>query len=154
MFHRLLVPVDLTAKNQRAVEVARDLAAQSGGEVFLLHVIETLDLPFSELEDFYGRLEARATDRLQPFARLLDDDGVRFSGHIVYGKRANKVLEFADEHSTDLIILDSHRIEPGKLGKGFATLSYHIAIAASCPVLLVKGGAPSSDDSSATGDIQ
>ena len=153
MFHRLLVPVDLTAKNQRAVEVARDLAAQSGGEVFLMHVIETLDLPFAELEDFYGRLEVQATERLQPFARLLDEDGVRFSGHIVYGKRAEKVLEFAEDHSADLIILDSHRIEPGKLGKGFATLSYHIAIAASCPVLLVKG-AVSSDDSSTSGDIK
>jgi len=153
VFQRLLVPVDLTAKNRRAVEVARDLAAQSDGEVFLMHVIETLDLPFAELEDFYARLELRATERLQPFAQLLDDEDVRFSGHIVYGKRAEKVLEFADEHSADLIILDSHRIEPGKLGKGFATLSYHIAIAAHCPVLLVKG-AVSSDDSSASGDIQ
>jgi nucleotide-binding universal stress UspA family protein len=153
VFHRLLVPVDLTAKNQRAVEVARDLARQSGGEVFLMHVIETLDLPFAELEDFYSRLEVQATERLQPFARLLDEDGVRFSGHIVYGKRAEKVLEFAEDHSADLIILDSHRIEPGKLGKGFATLSYHIAIAASCPVLLVKG-AVSSDDSSTSGDIK
>ena len=45
MFRRLLVPVDLTPKNVRAVEAARDLATQSGGEVFLLHVIETLDRP-------------------------------------------------------------------------------------------------------------
>lgn len=139
MFRRLLVPVDLTPKNQRAVRVASDLAREAGGEVFLLHVIETLDLPFEELEDFYDRLQVQATERMQPYAASLADAGVQVSGHIVYGKRADRVLEFADENAVDLIILDSHKIEPGKPGKGFATLSYQIAIVASCPVLLVKG---------------
>jgi nucleotide-binding universal stress UspA family protein len=145
VFRRLLVPVDLTPKNARAVEVARDLALQSGGEVFLLHVIETLDLPFEELEDFYDRLQAKATDAMRPHAEVLDAAGVSASGHILYGKRHEKVLEFAEEHGADLIILDSHRIEPKRPGRGFATLSYRIAITASCPVLLVKG-APAARD--------
>jgi len=139
VFRRLLVPVDLTPKNARAVEVASGLALQSGGEVFLLHVVETLDLPFEELADFYDRLQAQAASKMQPYAEMLDSAGVPVSGHILYGKRHEKVLEFADEHSADLIIVDSHRIEPGKPGKGFATLSYRIAITATCPVLLVKG---------------
>ena len=139
MFGRLLVPVDLTPKNLRAVEAARDLALLSEGEVFLLHVIETLDLPFHELEDFYDRLQAKAAAGLQPHSRRLEEAGVRSSGHILYGKRHEKVLEFAADQEVDLIILDSHRIEPGKPGKGFATLSYRIAITAPCPVLLVKG---------------
>lgn len=154
MFQRILIPVDLTPKNNRAVEVARDLAGSPGCEVFLLHVIETLDLPFEELEDFYGRLEKRATEQLQPLAAILDSAEVAVSGHIVYGKRAEKVIEFAQDHSADLIILDSHRIEPGKLGKGLATLSYQIAIVAQCPVLLVKGRSTASDDSPISGDFQ
>jgi nucleotide-binding universal stress UspA family protein len=154
MFRRLLVPVDLTPKNSRAVEVARDLAAQSDGEVFLLHVIETLDLPFEELEDFYDRLQTQAASRMQPLAEVLDTAGVVFGGHIVYGKRAEKVIEFADDHDVDLIILDSHPIEPGRLGKGLATLSYQIAIVARCPVLLVKGRAAAGGDSPTPGDIR
>jgi len=139
MFHRILVPVDMTPKNMRAVEAARDLASQSGGEVLLLHVIETLDLPFEELSEFYDRLQEQATDRMQPLASVLDEAGVRAGGHILYGKRDEKVLEFAAERSVDLIVVDSHRIEPGKPGKGLGTLSYRIALAARCPVLLVKG---------------
>ena len=153
MFRRLLVPVDLTPKNSRAVEVARDLAGQSGGEVLLLHVIETLDLPFEELEGFYKRLQTRATERLQPLAEILDAAGVAFSGEIVYGKRADKVTEFAADHDVDLIILDSHRVEPGRPGKGFATLSYHIAIVARCPVLLLKGRTQAAAESQTAGDI-
>ena len=145
MFHRLLVPVDLTPKNRRAVEVARDLALQSGGEVHLLHVIETLDLPFEELADFYARLERQATRKLTPFAALLDEAGVSAVAHIRYGKRAETVLEFATEHDVDLIILDSHRIVPGEVGKGLGTISYRVAIVAPCPVLLVKGGSRSLD---------
>ena len=115
MFRRILVPVDLTPKNLRAVEVACDLARQSGGEVELLHVIETLDLPFEELRDFYDRLQAQATDRLKPSLAVLEEAGVRVSGHILYGKRHEKILEFASEKSVDLIVLDSHRVEPGWL---------------------------------------
>lgn len=154
MFRKLLVPVDLTPKNARAVEVARDLALQSGGEVLLLHVIETLDLPFEELEDFYDRLQEQATMRMKPYARVLDEAGVTVSGHILYGSRHEKVLEFAEENSADVIIVDSHRIEPGKPGKGFATLSYRIALAASCPVLLVKGTPADAADSRTPGDVQ
>jgi len=141
MFHRVLVPVDMTPKNLRAIETARDLALQSDGEVLLVHVIETLDLPFEELSEFYDRLQERATDRMQPLAAVLDAAGVRVGGHILYGKRDEKVLEFAAERAADLIVVDSHRIEPGKPGKGLGTLSYRIALAAPCPVLLVKGRA-------------
>ncbi|MDX1395542.1 MAG: universal stress protein [Gemmatimonadota bacterium] len=150
MFRRLLVPVDLTPKNRRAVEVARDLALQWGGEVHLVHVIETLDLPFEELADFYDRLERRATAKLTPLARIVDEADVPVTVHILYGKRAETVIEFADEHDVDLIILDSHRIVPGKPGKGLGTLSYQIAIVAPSPVLLVKGG--SNGESTTPGD--
>ena len=59
MFDHVLVPVDLTDRNRRALEAASRLAGEDG-EVTLLHVIETLDLPFDELEDFYQRLHDRA----------------------------------------------------------------------------------------------
>ena len=63
MFRRILVPIELSDKDLRAVEAARSLARsneEGDTEVALLHVIETLDLPFEELEDFYGKLESRA----------------------------------------------------------------------------------------------
>lgn len=139
MFRDILVPVDITPKNRRAVEVARDLARASGGRVALLHVIETLDLPFDELREFYDRLERRATRDMEGLARLLRDGGIPFEGHVTYGERDRKIVEFAERHGSDLIVLDSHRVEPGRPGRGIATLSYRVAILAPCPVLLVKG---------------
>lgn len=139
MFETVLVPVDLTPKNRRAVELARDLATRVGSEVLLLHVIETLDLPFEELEDFYERLQDKAMLEMDPLVEILAAADVPVSSHIVFGRRAERVLVFARENSVDLMVLDSHRVRPGQPGKGTGTLSYQMAILAECPVLLVKG---------------
>ena len=58
MFHRILVPVDLTGKSLTAVDLAYEFAVESGAEVILLHVIETVEhIQFEELKNFYQRLE-------------------------------------------------------------------------------------------------
>lgn len=138
MFDRILVPVDLTEKNARAVETARDMAAEHGSQVTLLHVIETLDLPFEELEEFYRRLESKAARRMSELAAPLSEAGVPVAEQVVYGKRAEKIVEYAVENSVDLIILTSHRVDLRDPGSGWTTLSYKVAILAQCPVLLVK----------------
>jgi hypothetical protein len=42
MFKKILLPIDLTDRHGRVLVVAAELATQSGGEVILLHVIETI----------------------------------------------------------------------------------------------------------------
>lgn len=138
MFQRILVPVDLTQKNTHAVETARDLAAESGGTVTLLHVIETLDLPFEELEGFYARLEEKARRAMEEMAKPLQEAGLSFARRVSYGRRAEEIVDFAAEEDSDLIILSSHRIDLENPGSSWTTLSYKVAILAQCPVLLVK----------------
>ena len=138
MFQRILVPVDLTQKNTHAVETARDLAAESGGTVTLLHVIETLDLPFEELEGFYARLEEKARRAMEEMAEPLQEAGLSFARRVSYGRRAEEIVDFAAEEDSDLIILSSHRIDLENPGSSWTTLSYKVAILAQGPVLLVK----------------
>ncbi len=138
MFQRMLVPVDLTQQNAHAVETARDLAAESGGTVTLLHVIETLDLPFEELEGFYARLEEKARRAMNEMASPLQEVGLSFARRVSYGRRAEEIVDFAAEEDSDLIILSSHRIDLENPGSSWTTLSYKVAILAQCPVLLVK----------------
>ena len=137
-FRELLVPVDLTEKNRRAVEVARDLALETDGRVTLLHVIETLDLPFEELEEFYRQLETKAESVMGRLAAPLRAAEVPVAERVVYGKRAEEVVTWAEREAVDLIILSSHRVDLEDPGAGWATLSYKVAILAQCPVLLVK----------------
>ena len=137
MFDHVLVPVDLTDRNHRALEAAARLAGEDG-EVTLLHVIETLDLPFDELEDFYQRLHDRAQVEMDQMADPLSVSGVTVIQRVSYGNRLREILAHAEEDSTDLIVMSSRRLEISDPPTGFATLSHQVAILSRVPVLLVK----------------
>lgn len=138
MFRRVLVPVDLTEKNHRAIEVAAELAGKDG-EVTLLHVIERIEgVPDEELEGFYRALERRAGDVLSGWRQELGDRGVRAHSEIALGRRAPEIVRLAQDRDADLIVLGSHRVDPERPAEGLGTISHKVALLAQCPVLLVK----------------
>jgi len=64
VFKRILVPLDLSRRNQRTLDTARELAQLHRARVTLLHVVHQIpDLAASELSDFYRRLERLVEDR-------------------------------------------------------------------------------------------
>lgn len=136
MFERILVPIDLTEKNKKAVAAARELA-RKGTEVTLLHVIETIeDVPFEELRSFYEPIEKRAQ---QAFDELTGEGfgaDVNLAERIAYGNRAREIVTYAEEIDADLIILGSHAVDPER--PGVTTVSYQVAVLATRSVLLVK----------------
>lgn len=137
MFTRIVLPVDLTEKNALALDAARQLAPEDG-EVTLLHVIETLDLPFEELEDFYQQLHDKATVELDALAESLAATGLRIDVRISYGKRVPEIVEHAAKVAADLIIMNSRRVDLGNPAGHVATISHQVAILAQSPVLLLK----------------
>ncbi|HKK08193.1 MAG TPA: universal stress protein [Gemmatimonadota bacterium] len=138
VFQRILVPVDLTEKNRHVVEWAAELARWSDGSVTLLHVIEPLDLPFEELEDFYEELEAKAAASMEKMVETLRAAGVECRRQVVYGERAREIVEYAEENGSDLILLSSHRQDLDDPTRNLGTLSHKVAILAQTPVLLVR----------------
>jgi len=139
MFKKIILPVDLTDKHQRAVELAGDLAEQTRGEVILLHVIEIIPgLPMEEERDFYDRLEARANKLLQQLQGKLEARKLMARGVVVYGTRAKEVVHFAGQTGADLIVLTAPRPDPDHPGAAMGSLSYKVGVLAECPVLLVK----------------
>jgi universal stress protein A len=139
MFKRILVPVDLTQKSQRAVDLAYEFAAQSGAEIILLHVIETIEhVAFDELKPFYERLEKSAQKGLQEFSERFVADKLKIDQALVYGHRPEEIVRYAVENGVDLIVMASHRIELDRPGRDWSTISYAVAVMSPCPVLLVK----------------
>ena len=142
MFRKILVPVDFTEKNEAALASAIEIAGRSDGaesEVTLLHVIETIEhVEFDEMKDFYRGLEARAAARLFTMEERFQGAGVRVRHDILYGKRAEAIVRFAEDHEMDLMILSSHKVDREHPALGWGTISYRVAIVVRCPVLLVK----------------
>ena len=138
MFKKILVPVDLTDKQQRPLEVAADLAA-SNGEVILLHVIELIPgLSMEEERPFYDRLEARAHAHFERLVPPLAARKIAWHTEVLYGARAHTVVLHAMEIDADLIVLASHAIDLNNPVTGWGSVSYQISILSQCPVLLLK----------------
>lgn len=139
MFKRILLPVDLTDRHRKAVEVAAELAIQGKAVVTLLHVIETIaGLPMTEEPDFYRRLERVARSHFGPWGKQLEEHAVTWQAEVRYGDRARETVRYAMETANDLILLTAPRIDPANPAAGWGSLSYKIGILSPCPVLLVK----------------
>ena len=137
MFQRILLPVDFTPKNRRALRLAVELAHQGRATITLLHVIERIELlPDAELRGFYRKLEGLARRQLASMADGLAKRGCNVRQSIRRGSRVAEIVESAA--GMDLVLLASHRVDRRRLSRGWDTLSYRVAILAPCPVLLVK----------------
>lgn len=137
-FRKILVPVDLSEKGRSALDWAARMAGPETS-VVLLHVVETLeDVPFEEMADFYGKLEERAVATLDGWLEELEARGVRAERRVVFGHRLQEILGFADREGPDLVLVRSHPVDTDAPTRGWATLSYRVAVLAPCPVLLVK----------------
>lgn len=139
-YRRILVPVDLTEKNEYALKVAEDLARRNAGELTLLHVIETIEddgFEKEELGDFYRRLEDKARHALEALAGRVAED-VAVQQALIYGRRARAIVDWAREKETDLIVVGSHSMDPSEPRDSWITISYQVSMLASCPVLLLK----------------
>jgi nucleotide-binding universal stress UspA family protein len=140
MYRKILIPVDFTEKNQAALDSAVQIASSTeGGEITLLHIVETIEhIEFDEMADFYRGLETRAAARLFAMEETLRESVAKVRHEVLFGKRAESILRYAEEHATDLMILSSHKVDRDHPALGLGTISYRLAIVARCPVLLVK----------------
>jgi nucleotide-binding universal stress UspA family protein len=147
MYQRILVPSDGSPTSQRALEEALGLARQvgQGAQLELLHVVEIILFPDSEIYFNYAELQkimrssgekilaqAEKTVREAGIAvqkRLLEADGERI---------ANVIVEEARRWPADLIVIGTH----GRSGFSrilFGSVAEGVVHTADVPVLLIRG---------------
>ena len=136
MFKNILVPMDLSEKSTRALDIAVGLNSDRARRITVLHVIETIEGDDQEdFSGFYERLRVRAEKEMAEIVDRYQGDDWLIDHQIVFGKRVTEIVRFAYEHGMDLIVLGSHQIEPTE---DWATISYRVGILSHCPVLMVK----------------
>jgi nucleotide-binding universal stress UspA family protein len=139
MFKNILIPSDLTERNHKAMDIAVRMALENGAAVTLLHVIETLEHGDTEdFQKFYRQLGARAGKKIDQLIAKYGREGLTMERQILYGRRVYEILNFAVAHHVDLIIMSSHKLEPGNAAEGWGTISFKVGVLSHCPVLLVK----------------
>jgi nucleotide-binding universal stress UspA family protein len=139
LFQKILVPTDFSPRSLRAAQAAARVAATSGGQTTLLHVIERIEGDGSgALASFYRRLEKAARHRMEGFLAPFVGKGLPVKAEVLYGKPVNEILRFAERYGADLIVMSSHKLPLRRSGESWGTISYKVGILSRCPVLLVK----------------
>lgn len=139
MFKRILVPLDLSGRNGRTIDIARELAQLHHARVTLLHVVTQIpDVAASELSGFYQRLERVSARRLGRIADRFTARSVRVGVAVCIGEPAREIVKTAATKKIDLIVMGSHKVAPGPPSAGWGTTSYKVGIFCRCPILLVK----------------
>lgn len=139
MFRHILVPVDLSDRNERTLATALDLARSNRARVTLLHVVHRVPgLAVRDLRGLYQRLERTSRRRLQQAARRFAAAGLPVRCRVIIGEPAREIVATTTRTRVDLIVMGSHRVDPARRGRGWGTISYKVGILCQCPVMLVK----------------
>jgi nucleotide-binding universal stress UspA family protein len=115
------------------------LARITGAHCTLIHVIESIgDEPDDdELEQFYGSLQARATENMRALGTRFDESGVEHQTAVKIGVRWETILSMAEENDVDLIVMGSRPVldqEHPHLG----STSHQVFFATRRPLLVVR----------------
>lgn len=129
---RVLFSTDLSAESFAAIPYVLAAVQQWMAELYLLHVCSSANPRHLEIID---SLSTRID------AKLADTENAPSLREVVAGKPARCVLDFADKHQVDLIVLGlkSHR---ALYGGPFWSQAYEIVRNAPCPVLSVRAAVP------------
>lgn len=140
MYNSILIPVDLSATNDRVLERAMQLGTAGDTNIFLLHVIEVLDdIPVDEDPEFYDELRQNANDKIQNWAGRLTEGGFSVTAEVQFGQQGQDIVATARDHDSDLIVMRSHVVDADDTNEKVGTVSHQVALFAPCSVLLVRG---------------
>ena len=140
---RILCPLDFSENSQIALGYASSLAKEGGAKLYLVHVDDSqvpYDAGFAAYVAPPNNIESL---REQLAAIVPRHEGVEYEHHLLVGHPADAIVDFANEHGIDLIVMGTHgRTGVARLVMG--SIAEAVVRRAECPVLSVKHPEPAS----------
>jgi len=141
---QILLATDFSKFSRRAEAMTCTQARAFGAQVTVLHAIEPLmedatadSTGDDDLDAFYDELAGRAREELDEVVGRLEAGGVHAIGCLVRGERWRMIVEYADSHNIDLVVLGSHGVyDDGRPYVG--TTSHRVLFGSAVPVLVVR----------------
>ncbi len=139
LFRNILCPLDFDANSPGALEYAGKIAQETGGKIYLLHVVPwTVAAVPIDASEVLAELKQAATTRLRQLAKeKLDGRVVSEIVVTVASDPGAEVVRIAKELKADAIIMATH----GRKGLSHLVLgsvAERVVRESSCPVLTVR----------------
>ncbi|WP_306061855.1 universal stress protein [Natronococcus wangiae] len=140
MTDSVLVPVDGSDPAMEALEHALDIAVDTDASVHALYVADTNQPSLVRIStQIIDALEEEGEEIIDHVRSRAEDRDVSVTDHVVQGSPRKVILEYADTHDVDLIVMGAH----GQHGLGeyfFGSTTEHIVHQSEVPVLTVRAG--------------
>ncbi|MFV8782454.1 universal stress protein [Microbulbifer sp. SA54] len=142
-YKNILVGLDLSEDSAQVLDRAAQIAADSGAQVSLAHIIEPLtfayggDIPM-DLSEVQEQLQNQAKDQLRKAGAALNIPESR--QHVMLGQPATEIHRLAEDSGCDLIVIGSH----GRHGLALllGSTANGVLHGAGCDVLAVRVHSP------------
>ncbi len=137
----IVLPTDFSKRSEAALAWARRLADQMQADIHCIYVVQepqvysNLDMPMPM--PAIGDLKQSAEKRMTRFAREHRETLGKVSTHVLVGRPAEEVVNYAKEHDAALIVMTTHGYSGMKhvlLGSTTEAVLRH----AHCPVLSIR----------------
>src|SRR5262249_21412047 len=113
-FKRILCTTDLSEESFKAFPYAFDLARVFDAEIYFVNVVNINAAPTAELGfettfmEFASAVRKDAIRQLDGILASRAPTDVKFRRIVVQGSAAEQILQAADEHKIDLIVIATH----------------------------------------------
>ncbi len=135
MYHNILVPISFDTKRDTSGPIKlAEILATPDAKVTLLHVVEHIPnyaISYMPAEYLTEARKAIQTELDDLAAKLPNAEGLVIEGH-----SGRSILDWAEAHSPDLIIMASHR--PGMQDLLLGSTATHVVRHAKCAVHVVR----------------
>jgi universal stress protein A len=140
-YRRVMLAVDLTEESAAVSERAVRLAALSGADLHIVHVIEPLSLAYGgdipmDLSTVQDQIHDQARSHLAEFAATLGISADK--QHLIFGRPESEIQRTAESVGADVIVVGSH----GRHGLALllGSTANGVVHGATCDVLAVRVG--------------
>ncbi|WP_293029407.1 universal stress protein [Natronococcus sp.] len=144
MYDRLLLPTDMSAGIEHAIEHAIDAAERYDAELHVLYVVDTDayssypgDEYVHELEGLESALEQAGTDAVEAVAEEAEAAGVETTQVIRHGVPHEEILRYGDDADIGLTVVGSKN-RSGEYRRLLGSVAERVVNMSERPVTVVK----------------
>lgn len=141
MFKRILLAYDGSEHSQRAAGIAGELARACGDvRIYIVCVQDMIPYGLGEsyilINELIDEQTRRGKNLLRDAAKIIGE-GLEIQDELLFGSPAEQILEMAEKHQCDLIIMGTRGVS-GLRGLLLGSQIQKVISHADCPVLAVK----------------